>query len=216
MHSKLRTIRVLFRTPESLDLYGIPYIPQGSPRDLYCRRRRDGNMEIVGPKSDWIWLGTPGWFGNYNEKQIGEIKAFLKLHHDTIPGNPYEWAVLPPIEVIEQAAAIPAVLAPKPISKGQRYIARCNACDVSTSALANVFDRQEIQRNRPAPGVVYMHPRTGDFVLNCRSCGEARIARLVRGKYSKKIACTAKCMESTGFVCECSCAGRNHGGAYQE
>ena len=223
MYSTLRIIRTLFRAPESLALYGIPYLmrdmPNGrpqSPRDLYCRRLGDGSMEIVGPKSDWIWLGTPGWFGHYNEKQIGEIKAFLKIHHDSVPSNPYEWSVLPPIELVEELCGLPASLAPKPASKGQRYVAKCGACEAVTSALTGTLDRQEILRNLPGPGVVYRHPRTGELVLRCRSCGKPRTARLVKGTYKKSVPCNAKCTEAKGFSCECSCAGKNHGASYQQ
>lgn len=100
--------------------------------------------------------------------------------------------------------------------KTTRYIAKCKACNCCTSAISVGQDcnraKDDPRREGPAPSV-YSDAR-GFHVLDCRKCGQPRIAKAVRGVYSAKHQCSAKCMASTGFQCECSCAGRNHGASY--
>jgi hypothetical protein len=81
----LDTIKVLFRQPDALALWGIPYDmrPSQSPKDLHAKYRKD-----------WIFLGYPGWFGSLSQDDIREIKAFLAQHRGNIPENPYEWTRL--------------------------------------------------------------------------------------------------------------------------
>lgn len=62
-------------------------------------------------------------------------------------------------------------------------------------------------------GGVYTHAN-GSIVLDCRMCGRPKYAKRVMGKISTKHECNAKCLESKGFLCECSCGGKNHGAAY--
>ena len=98
---KLRSIRVLFRAPDTLALYGIPYdMREGqSPGDLWRGRRQPivydqtyGRTEAApGPREDWIWLGTPGWWGTMPKQEQKAVEAFLAEHKDSIPGGPYEW-----------------------------------------------------------------------------------------------------------------------------
>jgi hypothetical protein len=101
--SDLSTIRVLWRQPDTLALWGIPYEmrPGQSPRDLW--RARDA---YVAPRpghygskrvnlDDWIWLGQPGWFGSMSTERVTEVKAFIARHRADVPGNPYEWTTLP-------------------------------------------------------------------------------------------------------------------------
>jgi hypothetical protein len=57
---------------------------------------------------------------------------------------------------------------------------------------------------------------SGGFCLLCRGCNKAKGAKLVKGKCSEKHVCAAKCMSSHGTICECSCAGKNHGAAYEQ
>jgi hypothetical protein len=79
----LQNIKILFRAPDTLALYGVPYEmrPGQQPGDLW----RAGNTK------GWIWLGSPGWWGNMSPDDQAEVQAFLSKHHDAIPGNPYEW-----------------------------------------------------------------------------------------------------------------------------
>lgn len=47
----------------------------------------------------------------------------------------------------------------------------------------------------------------------CRNCGAALYFwKQLHAKHNPKVACTAKCVGATGPSCECSCAGKNHGG----
>jgi hypothetical protein len=54
----------------------------------------------------------------------------------------------------------------------------------------------------------------GNLVIRCRKCNKARRAGSVKGKYSARHECNAKCLASTGTACECSCGGKNHGASY--
>jgi hypothetical protein len=54
----------------------------------------------------------------------------------------------------------------------------------------------------------------GGIVIKCRGCGIERDAKLIRGRVNPAHECNAKCLASTGFQCECSCGGKNHGGAH--
>lgn len=79
--------------PYTLALYGIPYLMREgqSPNDL--RRAHDEFVEpppgSYGSKridlSDWIWLGSPGWWGSYSRADFNAIKAWLELPH--VVGN---------------------------------------------------------------------------------------------------------------------------------
>jgi hypothetical protein len=48
----------------------------------------------------------------------------------------------------------------------------------------------------------------------CWTCRRPLKAEPMRGVFSEKHKCNAKCMASTGPACECSCGGKNHGGSY--
>lgn len=99
----LSKIRVLFRAPDTLDLWGVPYDmrPGQSPRDLWqaprpvrdAERARCGYKERRdGPREDWIYLGTPG--GHDRVEETEPVKSFLARHAADIPHNPYEWTTL--------------------------------------------------------------------------------------------------------------------------
>ncbi len=91
------------------------------------------------------------------------------------------------------------------MSKPVRYLAKCKACDCVTSGLSAGEDMRRAKDDAKRAGSVYTHSR-GSIVLDCRKCGEPRYAHSVRGTFSAKHVCAAKCMSSTGTVCECSCA----------
>lgn len=106
-----------------------------------------------------------------------------------------------------------------------RYLAKCRACACVTSALTagNHCHRDQSDPARdggvftfsPAKGQPLPWPATsGGFAIVCRKCGQPRNATAVRGKYSAKHVCGARCMASTGPSCECSCGGKNHGSSY--
>jgi hypothetical protein len=89
----LQTIKVLYRSDYSLDLWGIPYQMRRDigqqPRDILPRYR-----------NDWIWLGSCGSYGHgwarLSDERIKEIESFLAplRERGLIPGNPHEWVDL--------------------------------------------------------------------------------------------------------------------------
>lgn len=103
----LKTIRVLFLTPFSLTLCGIPYemckdVGQ-EPRHLWESSQRSYEVDYrktpprIGQDwtNVWIYLGEPGWFGEMSKEQVELTKAFREKHKDILPGYPYEWVALP-------------------------------------------------------------------------------------------------------------------------
>jgi hypothetical protein len=97
--------------------------------------------------------------------------------------------------------------------KTTRYIAKCK-CGTHTSTLATNVGRADADM-----GALFTDTRgeTGVFgalAIRCRGCGSARKANAVIGKISAKHICSEKCLTSTGFQCQCSCGGKNHGAAF--
>lgn len=45
-------------------------------------------------------------------------------------------------------------------------------------------------------------------------CDRSWDYRSVDGRVNEKIKCNARCTHSKGFVCECSCGGKNHGAGH--
>lgn len=94
----------------------------------------------------------------------------------------------------------------------------CPTCNVYTSRLLTSDETRQAEfhacypATRPElPGVYYSN---GHCKLACRGCGTMRTAEGVRGKFSAAHECNAKCLSSHGFVCECSCGGKNHGAGH--
>lgn len=100
---KLASIKVLYRRSDSLCLYGIPYkMREGQqPGDLWRGRTIPDTVKAAqgwygatisapGPREDWIWLGSPGWWGRMTGPEILLVKQWLSERAD-IPGNPNEW-----------------------------------------------------------------------------------------------------------------------------
>ena len=46
-------------------------------------------------------------------------------------------------------------------------------------------------------------------------CGRSWDYRSIDGTTNPKIKCNARCTESKGHVCECSCGGKNHGAGHE-
>lgn len=109
-----------------------------------------------------------------------------------------------------------------------RYLAKCGACGtvMSTEAderVGNVSHRLKLEQEglplqtwdkEVVVGQLQYNANTGELVLPCFECGKIRKAHQIRGKYNRNKVCNNKCMSATGFDCECSCAGRNHGKNY--
>lgn len=85
MRARLASIQVLYRAPHTMALYGLPYrMREGqSPRNILDRFR-----------GDWIWLGSPGWWGNLTKAEQEIVTEFLAIHADDIPDGPCEWSSL--------------------------------------------------------------------------------------------------------------------------
>lgn len=99
---KLASIKVLWRQPDLLTLWGVPYLmrPGQQPYDLW-KARRDYVEPLPGwygskriNLDDWIHLGEPGWWGTTPPEDIKLTETFLAKHKGNIPHNPCEWTVL--------------------------------------------------------------------------------------------------------------------------
>lgn len=107
----LSSIVVLYREPDTMTIWGIPYAmrPGQSPRDLLRgdERRRETHEynarysdtyrqahTFRAAKDDWIYLGSEGWYGSMSAERIAEVKAFLAAHEDDVPQYPGEWCPL--------------------------------------------------------------------------------------------------------------------------
>jgi hypothetical protein len=88
----LATIKVLFRCPDTLALWGVPY---NMRRDV---GQSPGHLWRAGQTKDWIWLGSPGWWGSLSPASQTAIKEWLAARADDIPENPYEWVTLPEVK----------------------------------------------------------------------------------------------------------------------
>jgi hypothetical protein len=65
----------------------------------------------------------------------------------------------------------------------------------------------------PAFSDVFYNPGYG-LAIFCKGCHMPKAAQQVKGRISKTHKCNAKCLASTGFLCECSCGGKNHGASF--
>jgi hypothetical protein len=113
----LASIRVLFRAPDTLALYGIRYEMRAgqAPRDLWLAGRRaeagtaPRSAAYSDPRNEWIWLGSPGWWGTMPRESRARVEAWLAKHALAIPQNPYEWCRIAPSSEIQNAKIPPAL-----------------------------------------------------------------------------------------------------------
>ncbi len=96
----LALIRVLFRAPDTLHLYGIPYEMRAdvnqSPRDLWNAPHADRP-----PRYGWVALGL------CVGPQPEPIASWLAtIPHDAIPMGPYEWTSLASFEACPDCGAV--------------------------------------------------------------------------------------------------------------
>lgn len=105
MQEKLDSIIILWRQPDLLSLWGIPYRMRSDvgqqPYDLWKARRdwRPPPPGIIGGSKqisldDWVWLGQPGWWCDMSAEDQKLVQAFLEKHKADIPQNPCEWVEL--------------------------------------------------------------------------------------------------------------------------
>ncbi len=82
----LAGIRVLYRAPDTLALYGIPY----------AMRREIGQEPrhlVAGHRDSWTWLGSPGWWGNMARDEQALVRTYSL--GDSVPEGPHEWCEIP-------------------------------------------------------------------------------------------------------------------------
>lgn len=101
-------IRTVFRDASSGSLWGIPYTMNHeigqTPKHIWDGRTMPDPMHPPptyigytipdpGPAPDWVWLGTPGWFGSMNREEIELVKAFQERlrAEDLMSQWPGEW-----------------------------------------------------------------------------------------------------------------------------
>ena len=99
-------------------------------------------------------------------------------------------------------------------SKQVRQNGKCRKCGKFHSRLILRITRR-IERAWPhAPSASVSYSMTDGTSLTApKCCGDWLILRAVAGVKSQH-ECGAKCLESKGFHCECSCGGKNHGASY--
>ena len=110
---RLARVRVLYREPDTLALWGIPYemrrevgqtprhIVQGYEERLERWRRHLGRYAPwtpapSDPRGEWLWLGQPGWWGTVSAEDRLVIEPWLaRLRaRDLIPGGACEFVQL--------------------------------------------------------------------------------------------------------------------------
>jgi hypothetical protein len=96
----LSPIRVLWRQPDTLALWGVPYDmrPGQQPGDLWRARqayRPPRYGVLASPRislSDWVYLGSPGWWGSMPREDQASVKEWLTGRD--APGGPGEWSLM--------------------------------------------------------------------------------------------------------------------------
>lgn len=73
--------------------------------------------------------------------------------------------------------------------------------------------RDEWDRKVIHVGSVRVEPWNGTLQAPCSCRKGSLIGKRVVGTHSEKV-CGSKCLGATGPNCDCSCGGRNHGGAH--
>lgn len=115
------------------------------------------------------------------------------------------------------------------IHEETRFNGKCKKCGRKASVLARSLDlgpaRYDSFRQShftsvfhcETTGALYSPACHGDrFALVMECCGGTRmlVCKAVVGRYVAEKGCDGRCMAATGWLCDCSCGGRNHGGAH--
>jgi len=111
-HASLATVKVVFRSPEALSLWGIPYEmrPDQIPGTLWQNRMVEdtsavsrgwpgAKKSLPGPREDWLYLGepggAPGWFGRMSttSRELNLMRDFVARLRETgnLPKKPWGW-----------------------------------------------------------------------------------------------------------------------------
>lgn len=95
----------------------------------------------------------------------------------------------------------------------QRDLARCKTCKAVHTRLWTVTTTRTYRSDR----CVAISRSTAHAVAEQgpQSCCDRLLSyRPVKGTRNAEIVCNAKCTGSKGWVCECSCGGKNHGAGH--
>lgn len=108
------------------------------------------------------------------------------------------------------------------------FLGRCKRCKVRRRVHAPVHEVRTRHLGYGRTERVYTRTIGGQrfegydrIFIPCEACGtlpDGRVQsiemKLLRGRFSERIQCNARCMASHGPACECSCGGANHGSAF--
>lgn len=92
-----------------------------------------------------------------------------------------------------------------------RQIAKCPKCKTVRTRMVGWTNKRSYRSDKFGP-VTNVTRYTGEVPVEC--CGRQLHFKNVQGTYDPDKKCGAKCRNSTGPTCECSCAGKNHGAGY--
>lgn len=102
------------------------------------------------------------------------------------------------------------------------FVGKCKRCKTAARFEAPVvrtyiaqlgYGRTERRTWRAAPWGTEQVNNDGSISVRCLCGGTAWFYRLI-GRVTKQ-KCGARCMSSTGHVCDCSCGGHNHGRGFE-
>jgi hypothetical protein len=110
---------------------------------------------------------------------------------------------------------MPQTTAPAEATRTVTFIYRCTGkCKRSRRVLMNA------RRYRAGYGrwdVSYSAANPADHGLQC--CGRYMRGDRLQASLRPEVKCNARCTHAVGFICDCSCAGKNHasgGGMFTE
>lgn len=97
-----------------------------------------------------------------------------------------------------------------------RYIFRCPACRHVWALDYEQEGRRTVRHyERASDGCPSTADPGFDKSLGCPKCrARGVVAKRVKGRFSDKVRCDARCAEALGASCVCSCSGANHGSAH--
>ena len=128
-----------------------------------------------------------------------------------LDGEAEEWRLLLREEFGETEMATTVV------AQTTRIIFRCNCKHVWAQDYERDARGHLLRTWQAAPEDTNQHPfSTPEADQRCPKCHHLNVTYgEVIGKVSQK-PCDARCMDATGFICNCSCGGKRHGQGHVE
>lgn len=106
-------------------------------------------------------------------------------------------------------------------SKTERWIFRCKRCKATVTRDYTVTTQYQTitwgDGARPVYSTTRRYQHNGysePGQVECPECKQRLSGRRVEGHLDPNHKCDARCLGAVGHICECSCGGKNHGGAY--